>query len=213
MVQLGCLTGAVAYLHENKIRHRDVKSSNILLARDGVWITDFGAAKEFTPDITSTSESRERDILRYCAPEEVVTYQESDQSADIFSLGCVLLEMVVGLSHSHTLSKLEALHPLKNQSYQANLDHTEQWLALANHLGTKTQHLLYEIRQMLNHERAMRPKAKALALCLASIAQYNDNQQTGWLHGSCCDSWFEGELKMYKEKIGKLEDKERKNQK
>ncbi|KAF2824320.1 kinase-like protein [Ophiobolus disseminans] len=204
----GCLTGAVAYLHENKIRHKDIKPSNILLSRDGIWITDFGAAKDFTADLTSTSESRERGTLRYCAP-EVFTYEESGRSADIFSLGCVFLEMVVVLSHSHTLTELEALRPLKNRSYEANLDYIDQWLALPSHTRAKTQHLLYEIRQMLNRDRTMRPTAKALALRISSIDRYNNDQQTSWLHGSCCDLWLEGELKMYKEQNEELEGKER----
>ncbi|KAF2185816.1 kinase-like protein [Zopfia rhizophila CBS 207.26] len=68
----GCLTRAIAYLHENNIRHKDIKPSNILLSRDGIWITDFGSARDFTADLTSTSESRERGTLRYCAPEHLL---------------------------------------------------------------------------------------------------------------------------------------------
>ena len=202
----GCLTRAMAYLHENKIRHKDVKPSNILLSRDGIWITDFGSAKDFTADLTSTSESRERGTLRYCAP-EVSSYEESGRSADIFSLGCVFLEMVVVLSYNHTLADLNKLCPLKNQSYEANLDHIDQWLALAEPTETKTQHLLDEIKQMLNRDRTRRPTAKALALRISIIDEYNDNQQTKWLHGSCCDLWRE--LKVYKERIEKLEGEQR----
>jgi serine/threonine protein kinase len=208
----GCLTRAITYLHENKIRHKDIKPSNILLSRNGIWLTDFGAAKDFTDDLTSTSESRERGTLRYCAP-EVSSYEKSGRSADMFSLGCVFLEMVVVLTHSHTLTDLSKLRPLKNHSYEANLDHIDQWLALAEPTETKTQHLLYEIKQMLDRDRTRRPTAKALALRISSIDQYNNNQQTKWLYGSCCDLWFERELNVYKERVEKLEVEERESQK
>jgi serine/threonine protein kinase len=206
----GCLTRAMAYLHENNVRHKDIKPSNILLSRDGIWITDFGSAKDFTADLTSTSESRERGTLRYCAP-EVSSYEKSGRSADIFSLGCVFLEMAIVLSHNHTLEDVDKLRPLKNQSYEANLDHIDQWLALAEPTETKTQHLLDEIKQMLNHDRARRPTAKALALNISIMDEYNDNQQTKSLHGPCCD--LERELKVYKERIEKLEGEQRESQK
>ena len=197
----GCLTRALAYLHENNIRHKDIKPSNILLSRDGIWITDFGSAKDFTADLTSTSESRERGTLRYCAP-EVFSYQESGRSADIFSLGCVFLEMVIVLSHKHTLAELAKLRPLKNQSYEGNLDYIDQWLALAD--PTETKHLLNEIKNMLNHNRTRRPTAKALALRISLADEHNSRQQAKSLYGSCCDIWEE--TKRYKERAEKLED-------
>ena len=206
----GCLTRAMAYLHENNVRHKDIKPSNILLSRGGIWITDFGSAKDFTADLTSTSESRERGTLRYCAP-EVSSYEKSGRSADIFSLGCVFLEMMIVLSHNYTLEDVNKLLPLKNQSYEANLDHSDQWLALAEPTETKTQHLLDEIKQMLNHDRTRRPTAKALVLRISIMDEYNDNQQTKWLHGSCCDR--ERELKVYKKRIEKLEGEQRESRK
>lgn len=200
----GCLTAAMVYLHQNNIRHKDIKPSNILLSQDGLWLTDFGAAKDFTSDLTSTSETRERGTLRYCAP-EVSNYEQSGRSADIFSLGCVFLETVVVLTHTHTLAELAELRPSKNKSYEANLDRMDQWLALAESLEAKTQHLLYEIKQMLNGDRTGRPTAKALALRISSIDQYNSSQLPKRLHGSCCDLWFERELNVNKEQIEKLE--------
>ncbi|KAF2471545.1 kinase-like protein [Lindgomyces ingoldianus] len=200
----GCLTATMAYLHRNNIRHKDIKPSNILLSPDGLWLTDFGAAKNFTSDLTSTSESRERGTLRYCAP-EVSNYKESGRSADIFSLGCVFLETVVVLTQNHTLAELAELRPSKNKSYEANLDRIDQWLALAESSEAKTQHLLYEIKQMLNPDRTRRPSAKSLALRISGIDQYNGRELPKRLHGSCCDRWSERELNVHKERIEKLE--------
>ena len=119
--------------------------------------------------------------------------------------------MVIVLSYNHTLEDVNKLRPLKNQSYEANLNYRDQWLALAEPTETKTQHLLDEIKQMLNHDRTKRPTAKALALRISIIDEYNDNQQKRWLHGSCCDLWRE--LKVYQERIEKLEGEQRESQK
>jgi serine/threonine protein kinase len=202
----GCLTAAIAYLHQNNIRHKDIKPSNIILSRDGLWLADFGAARDFTSDLTSSSESRERGTLRYCAP-EVYNYEKSGRSADIFSLGCVFLETMVVLAQNHTLAELEELRPSKNKSYEANLDQIDQWLVLAQSTKTKMQNLLYEIKLMLNHDGTRRPTAKALALRISNIDQHNGGQLPKRLHGSCCELWFERGLNVDEARIEKLERK------
>ena len=181
----GCLTSAMLYLHENNIRHKDVKPSNVLLSRNGVWITDFGASKDFTSDFTSTSASQERGTLKYCAP-EVAKFEDSGRSADIFSLGCVFLEMMVVLVNNHTLSELESRRPLRNGSYEANLQYMEDWFALVDTGEPQVQHILYEIRQMLDGDRARRPTAFALDLRMTGIDLYTKSQTRRVLRGSCC---------------------------
>ncbi|UPX19107.1 uncharacterized protein EKO05_0009380 [Ascochyta rabiei] len=161
-----CLTSAVAYLHEKNIRHKDIKPSNVLLSPHGMWLTDFGTAKDFTKSLTSTSESRERGTLRYCAP-EVAQYEPSGRSADIFSLGCVFLEFLVATSPWSSLADLEVLCPLKNRSYEANLDRLDDWLRLledgySESREDSTPHIALELRQMLNADRFMRPTARRL---------------------------------------------------
>lgn len=46
--KIGCLVSAIAYLHEQQIRHQDSKPSNILISRDRLWLSDFGSATDFT---------------------------------------------------------------------------------------------------------------------------------------------------------------------
>ncbi|KAJ4989099.1 hypothetical protein SVAN01_05361 [Stagonosporopsis vannaccii] len=38
-------------------------------SNDGTWLIDFGLAEDFTDNLTSSSETRKRGNLRYCAPE------------------------------------------------------------------------------------------------------------------------------------------------
>jgi serine/threonine protein kinase len=67
-VQMGCLLSAVAYIHGQKIRHKDLNPFNILLTRNKIWISDFGSATDFSLRSQSGTDN-ERGTLRYFAPE------------------------------------------------------------------------------------------------------------------------------------------------
>ena len=66
----GCLSTAVAFLHENTTRHRDIKPGNILIKDKNVFLADFGASHNWGEDDRSVT-SGTVDVLtwRYCAPE------------------------------------------------------------------------------------------------------------------------------------------------
>ncbi|KAF1941268.1 kinase-like protein [Clathrospora elynae] len=68
--QVGCLVSAITYLHEQKIRHKDLKPSNILLSPNRLWLSDFGSATNFTL-LSQSATDNERGIPRYFAPESV----------------------------------------------------------------------------------------------------------------------------------------------
>ena len=93
----GCLTRALEFLHEQHIRHKDIKPSNILVHRGNVLYTDFGLAFDFTDGDGSTTVSMVNGMTpRYCAP-EVADQEPRNTSSDIWSLGVVFLEMTVVL--------------------------------------------------------------------------------------------------------------------
>jgi mitogen-activated protein kinase kinase kinase len=86
------------YLHREGILHRDLKADNILLDLDGTCkISDFGISKKsdniYGNDITNSMQGS----VFWMAP-EVVRSQGQGYSAkvDIWSLGCVVLEMFAG---------------------------------------------------------------------------------------------------------------------
>jgi serine/threonine protein kinase len=66
--KIGCLVSAVAYLHDQSIRHKDLKPSNILLSRENIWLSDFGSATDFTL-LSQSATNNERGTPRYFAPE------------------------------------------------------------------------------------------------------------------------------------------------
>jgi serine/threonine protein kinase len=93
----GCLSRAFQYLHETKIRHRDIKPANILIYQDKVKVADFGLSLDWTgKHSTTTAGTSPGWSPRYRAP-EMVEEKPRNSSSDIWSLGCVFLEMVTVL--------------------------------------------------------------------------------------------------------------------
>src|ERR1700684_3988924 len=89
------LADALAYVHERGIVHRDVKPSNILISRGGdVKLGDFGIP-HLHDAATLTITGTMLGTVSYMAPEQLEDTQVGP-SADIWSLGIVLLECLTG---------------------------------------------------------------------------------------------------------------------
>lgn len=91
----GCLSSAVKYLHEQKCRHKDIKPGNILIKDEKVLITDFGTALDWTELGADMTDGRPEAYTNAYAAPEVVQARPRNSSADIWSLGCVYLDMLV----------------------------------------------------------------------------------------------------------------------
>jgi len=99
------ISDALAHAHDHGVSHRDLKSANVVIARDGrAKVLDFGLARRLpAARFTERSESASSNTadgyvsgtLAYIAP-ELLRGEQADAQSDIWSLGVVLYEMVTG---------------------------------------------------------------------------------------------------------------------
>jgi eukaryotic-like serine/threonine-protein kinase len=100
-VRVGVDIARAAYAaHKKGVIHRDLKPSNIFLASTGdqvdvVKVLDFGVAKVFNAkSLTKTGQIV--GTLSYMAPEQLQSSKDVDARADVYSIGCILYEMLIG---------------------------------------------------------------------------------------------------------------------
>ncbi|GFH14465.1 protein kinase domain-containing protein, partial [Haematococcus lacustris] len=88
------LLSGLAYLHAQRTMHRDVKGANLLVEKTGcIKLADFGMAKTIAEAVSFTKSFKGSAF--WMAP-EVIRQQGHGVAADIWSLGCTVLEMATG---------------------------------------------------------------------------------------------------------------------
>ena len=92
------LADALEHAHARGIVHRDLKPANVLLARDRAYLMDFGFANTTTLASEPTADGRRLIVGTpdYMSPEQVTGRGADDWRGDLFSLGCVMYEMLAG---------------------------------------------------------------------------------------------------------------------
>jgi len=91
---------ALGFAHGQGIIHRDIKPENILLSGDHAIVADFGIARAISAagSLTLTQAGQPIGSPGYMSPEQAMALGDLDGRTDIYSLGCVLFEMLVGES-------------------------------------------------------------------------------------------------------------------
>ena len=104
------ILSGVNYLHQNMIIHRDLKLENILYdeEKNNVKITDFGLSRQFDYDINS--QYTDVGTYPYKPPELILGLTHYSTSFDIWSIGCILVEICIG---SHLFGENDAIGVIK----------------------------------------------------------------------------------------------------
>lgn len=133
---IACLVNAVAFIHAQNTKHMDIKPKNILVDYSGgdsapkVFITDFGIARSYQSTEESFTDSPISCTRIYTAP-EVAQQTTRGPPADIFSLGCVFMEILATLLSTEGNCQQERLRQFRigstDNSYQANVENVVQW--------------------------------------------------------------------------------------
>jgi serine/threonine protein kinase len=182
----GCLANGLQYLHDSKIRHRDIKPENILVKENMVFLTDFGISLDWESLSRSTTTTDTAKTPLYCAP-EVANYQPRNCSSDIWSLGCVFLEMTTILK----LQKIADMHAYFEERsgsyrYYSNIENALKWMEQLRLLGLEGDNApLSWITKMLDLNPSSRPTAFGLVSEISGRCA-GDMAITVSFCGSCC---------------------------
>ncbi len=93
------VAGALDYAHRHGVVHRDIKPENILLAEGQALVADFGIALAVSTaggGTRMTETGMSLGTPHYMSPEQAMGEREITPKADVYALGCVLYEMLLG---------------------------------------------------------------------------------------------------------------------
>ncbi|KAK5062563.1 hypothetical protein LTR84_004636 [Exophiala bonariae] len=183
----GCLTSALCYLHENQVRHKDIKPQNVLVKGHNVYLTDFGVSLDWSDLGQSTTTGVTVRTPRYCAP-EVAQYMPRNSSSDLWSLGCVFLEIWTVLKEETIDALYKYLEGQGSRSSCHYLNHASS-LAWARLLENKNENAeenvpVTWIRGMLVPDQAQRWTGQQLANHIEESNESPDYRYA--FSGECC---------------------------
>lgn len=129
------MLSAVHCIHEERIIHSDLKPANFLFVRGALKLIDFGIAKAITNEDT-TKIYRESHIgtLNYMSPESILDTgsgtncprMKIGRASDVWSLGCILYEMVYGKTPFATLHFVQKLQAIISDDYHIDFPEAEE---------------------------------------------------------------------------------------
>jgi hypothetical protein len=185
----GCLSRTLEFLHEQNVRHKDIKPGNVLVNHGHVLLTDFGLSFDFTNANGSTTLSMVNGLSqRYCAP-EVAMLERRNTSSDIWSLGVVFLEMIVVLKGKTVryIDEFFEQHGSQQVFVRTNPAAFPELVAELKGVGSKSDNRALEwVQQMLHAERESRPTAASLTLSIVNASR--EAEGSAGFCGICCSS-------------------------
>ncbi|KAI1489167.1 kinase-like domain-containing protein [Biscogniauxia mediterranea] len=124
----GCLARGLMHIHGQHLRHRDIKPENVLVHRNKVLFTDFDCSLNWSHTMHSTTTEVPPRTKEYASPEVAhsgfIQNTRINSSSDIWSLGCIFLEIVTVMKGR----SIEDLVDLRAACYCYSLEGISQWI-------------------------------------------------------------------------------------
>ena len=168
--------GALEHAHRHGVIHRDIKPENILLSDGHAIVADFGIAKAVTAasDKSITRTGFPVGTVGYMSPEQAAGFAELTERSDVFSLTCVIYEMLIGQvpgmwpseESGRVLRLIEA--PAEHRSRLDRLPGSVEQV-LVRGLGLRPEHRMAGPRALV----------EALAEAFGEKPRYSDRQVAG----------------------------------
>jgi serine/threonine-protein kinase TTK/MPS1 len=140
--------------HEEHVIHLDLKPPNFVFVDGFLKIIDFGIAKEFGADTTNIMRESQIGTLNYMSPESINDSTGSGgqyklgRSSDVWSLGCILYQMVFGVTPFSHLKLIQKIRCITDPSFKIDFERE----------GKCTDPALREVlRACLNRDPKRRP--------------------------------------------------------
>jgi len=180
------------------IQHRDIKPQNILVKDQQVFLADFGISRDWENLTRGTTTADCPKTRAYAAPEVIQVQDKNDQS-DIWSLGCVFLEMVTVVKGKTVTEMADYFQARPGSIYfHAHLESIAEWV---EHLrltgGAKDNAVLEWVMDMLKRTPKDRPTAQQL---VEKIVGESDRSGVVFCATCCHDEWA-GRGQYYDEKM------------
>lgn len=135
------MVSGLAYLHSKRIMHRDLKPQNLLIKKDGrLVIADFGLAIHIpdaqTWDVGRLDEPYTKEVVtRWWRPPEVILQMPYTWRIDMWSMGCIVYELVLNYLGVKNAVLLPAPHTRDEDDPDA-----DQLVMILKLLGSPTPH-------------------------------------------------------------------------
>jgi serine/threonine protein kinase len=167
------------------MREQDIKPQNILVYKSVPLLTDFGLALDWSEQSGSTTSGAPAGFSpRYAAP-EVANHLPRSSPSDVWSLGCVFLEMYAALQDKppKELEDFQSQKGTRTHFFWQNTEATELWIESLQ--TTRGHPVLDIIRNMLQPDRDSRPSSKMVMNRLRETTATGANEFP--FCGSCCE--------------------------
>ena len=141
------VVNAVYFLHENQIIHRDIKPENLLIGENNtIKLCDFGWAK----NLSLKNRSSYCGTVEYMAP-EIIESENYDYSVDIWSLGILLYELLMGHSPFKDKTTKNTIVNIKLHELKFDKEISEDCKDLINKLLEVNKEKRLNIKDILTH--------------------------------------------------------------